>query len=75
MRSLTLPCLFGDCSLFSLSIHGDLSSPPCLLGLRSHFFSPLVFSFCAKEFSHLNKRASLPLMYLSALASTSTMLA
>ena len=74
-RSLTLPHLFGDRSLFSLSLRGDLSLSPHLLGLRSRFFSPLLFSFYAEDFSRLNRRASSPLMYFSTLASTSTMLA
>ena len=75
MRSLTLPHLFRDHSLFSLSLCGDLSLSPRLQGLRSRFFSPLPFSFYAEEFSLLDRRASSPLMYFSALASTSTMLA
>ena len=74
-RSLTLPRLIGDCSLFSLSLRGDLSLSPCLLGLRSLFFSPLLFSFCVEEFSRLDRRASSPLMYFFALASTSAMVA
>ena len=74
-RSLTLPRLFGDRSPCSLSLRGDLSLSPRLLGLRSRFFLPLVFSFCAEEFSRLDRRAASPLMYFSALVSTSTMLA
>ena len=74
-RSLTLPHLFGERSLFSLSLRGDLSLSPGLLVLRSRFFSLLLFSFCVEEFSHLDRRASSPLMYFSALASTSVMLA
>ena len=60
--------------MFSLSLHGDLSLSPRLLGLQSRFFSPLLFSFCAEEFSRLNRRASSSLMYFSALASTLAML-
>ena len=74
-RSLTLPCLFGDCSLFSLSLRGDLSLSPHLLGLHYLFFSFLLFSFCVEEFSRLDSRASSLLMYFFALASTSAMLA
>ena len=70
-----LPHLFGDRSLFSLSLHGDLSLFPRLLGLRSRFLSPLPFSFCVEEFSRLDRRASSQLIYLSALESTSAMLA
>ena len=69
-----LPRLFGDRSLFSLSLRGDLSLSPRLLGFRSRFFSPLLFSFCTEEFSRLDRRASSPLMYFSALESTSAML-
>ena len=60
--------------MFSLSLRGDLSLSPRLFGLRSRFFLPLPFSFYAEEFSRLDIRASSPLMYVSALASTSTML-
>ena len=74
-RSLTLPRLFGYRSLFSQSLRGDLSLSPHLLGLRSRFFLPLLFSFYAKEFSRLDRRASSSLMYFFALASTSAMLA
>ena len=59
----------------SLFLHGDLSLSLCLLGLRSCFFSSLLFSFCAKELPHLDIRASSPLMCFSTLASTSAMLA
>ena len=72
-KSLTLPCLFGDRSLFFLSLRGDLSLSPHLMGLRSRFFALMIFSFCVEEFSHLDKRASSPLMYFSALASTLAM--
>ena len=44
-RSWTFPRLFGDHSLFPLSLYGDMSLYPLLLGLRSRFFSPLLFSF------------------------------
>ena len=70
-----LPRLLKHRSLFSLSFHGDLSLFPCLLGLRSRFFSPLPFSFCVEEFSRLDRRASSQLMYISVLESTSAMLA
>ena len=70
-----LPLLFGDRSLSSLSLRGDLSRSLLLLGLRSHFFSSLLFSFYAEELPHLDIRASSSLMYFSALASTSAMLA
>ena len=61
---------------FSVLSWGSIlvSSSPRLLGLRSRFFSPLLFSFCAEEFSRLDRRASSPLMYFSTLASTSVML-
>ena len=71
-RSLTLPRLFGD---RSLSLRGDLSLSHRLLGLRSRFFLLLLFYFYVEGFSRLDRRASSPLMYFSALASTSTMLA
>ena len=70
-----LPRLFRDRSLFSLSLHGDLSLFPRLLGLRSCFFSPFPFFFCVEEFSRLDRRASSQLMYFSALESTSAILA
>ena len=73
LRWISLPRLFGDRSLFSLSLHGDLSTSPHLMRLRSLFFSPPLFSFCAEEFSHLDRRASSPLMYFSTLVSTSAM--
>ena len=72
-RSPTLPLLFGDRSLSSLSLHGDLSLRP--MGLRPHFFSSLFFSFCMEQLPRLDKRASSPLIYFFALASTSAMLA
>ena len=59
----------------SLFLRGDLSWSLHLLGLRSHFFSSLLFSFCAEELPRLDIRALSPLMYFSALASTSAMLA
>ena len=74
-RSLTLPLLFRDQSLSSLFFCGDLSRSPHLLGLRSRFFSSLLFSFRVEELPHLDKSASSPLMYFSTLASTSAMLA
>ena len=66
-RSLTLPLLFGDRSLPSRSLH--------FLGLWSHFFSSLLFFCCVEELPRLDIRASSPLIYFSALASTSAMLA
>ena len=73
--SLTLPLLFGDQSLSSLFVGGDLSRSLRLLRLRSRFFSSLPFSFGVEELPRLDMRASLPLMYFSALARTSSMLA
>ena len=67
-----LPRLLGDCSL---SLLEDLSRSPCLLGLRSCFLSVLLFSLWVEELSFLDMRASSPLMYFFALASTSAMLA
>ena len=67
-----LPRLFGDHFMFPLSFCGDLPLSPRLLGLCSRFFSPLLFSFCAEEFSRLDKRASSPLMYFSTFASCKT---
>ena len=67
-----LPRLLGD---RSLSLIGDLSRSPCLLGLRSHFLSVLLFSLWVEELLLLDMRASSPLMYFFALASTSAMLA
>ena len=58
----------------SLFLCEDLSRSPHLLGLRSRFFSSLLFSFFVEELPRLDKRASSPLMYFSALASTSSML-
>ena len=43
--SLMFPRLFGDHSMFSLFFLGDLSLSAYLLGLRSRFLSPLLFSF------------------------------
>ena len=74
-RSLTLLLLFGDQSLSFLSLHGDLSWSLHLLGLRSLFFSSLLFPFCVEEPPRLDIRASSPLMYFSALTKTSAMLA
>ena len=71
-RSLTLPRLFED---RSLSLLGDLSRSLCLLGLHSRCLSVLLFSLWVKELPFLDMRASSPLMYFSALASTSAMLA
>ena len=64
--------LLGD---RSLSLLGDLSRSPCLLGLHSRFLSVLLFSLWVEELPLLDMRASAPLMYFSALASTSAMLA
>ena len=74
-RSLTLSRLFGDRSLSSLPLHGDLSLALHLLRLWSRIFSSLIFSFSVEELPHLDIRVSSPLMYFSALASTSAMLA
>ena len=64
--------LFGDrCP----SLLGDLSRFLCLLGLRSRCLSVLLFSFWVEELPLLDVRASSPLMYFSALASTSAMFA
>ena len=71
-RSLKFRLLFKD---RSLSLRGDLSLSPRLLGLCSRFFSLMLFSFYVGKFSHLDRRASSPLMYFSTLASTSAMLA
>ena len=65
MWSLTLPLLFGDQSLSTLFLRGDLSQSLRLLGLRSRFFSSLPFSFCAEELPRLDIRASLSLVYFS----------
>ena len=67
-----LPRLLGD---RSLSLLGDLSQSPCLLGLRSRFLLVLLFSLWVKELLLLDMRASSPLMHFFALASTSAMLA
>ena len=67
-----LPQLFGDRCLFLL---GDLSRFLCILGLRSRCLSVLLFSLWVEEPPLLDVRASLPLMYFSALASTSAMFA
>ena len=48
---------------------------PCLLGLRPRHLSVPLFSLWVEELSFLEMRASSPLMYFSAFASTSTMLA
>ena len=71
-RSLMFPRLFED---RSLSLLGDLPRSPCLIGLCSHFLSVMLLSFWVEELPFLDKRASLPLMYFSTLASTSAMLA
>ena len=68
-----LPRLFGDRSLFSPFLRGDLSLFPGLLRLRSLFLSPQFLSLCAEELSCFDVRASSPLIYFSALASTSAM--
>ena len=65
-----LPRLFGD---RCLSLIGDLSQFLCLLGLRSRCLSVVLFSLWVEELPLLDVRASLPLMYFSALASTSAM--
>ena len=48
---------------------------PCLLGLRPRRLSVLLFSLWVAEISFLDMRASSPLMYFSAFASISAMLA
>ena len=45
------------------------------MGLRSLFLLPLLFSLCAEELSRFDIRASSPLIYFSALESTSVMVA
>ena len=45
VRSLTFPSRIEDRSLFCLLFLGDPSLSACLLGLRSLFLSPLLFSF------------------------------
>ena len=67
-----LPRLFRD---RCLSFLGDLSRFLYLLGLRSRCLSDLLFSLWAEELPLLDVRASSPLMYFSALASTSAMFA
>ena len=67
-----LPRLFGD---RSLSFFGDFSRSLCHLGLCPHCLSVLLFSFWVGELPFLDMKASSPLMYFSALASTSAMLA
>ena len=67
-----LPRLFED---RCLSLLGDLFQFLCLLGLRSRCLSVLLFSLWVEEPSLLDVRASSPLMYFSALASTSAMFA
>ena len=74
MQSLTFPRLLGVRSLFSLLL-GDLSLSTCLLGLRSRFLSPLLFSFLVEELFCLDKRDSSLLLYFYVLARTSAMLA
>ena len=71
-RSLRLPRLFED---RSPSLFGDLSMSFCLLGLRPCRLSVPLFSLWVEELPFLDMRASSPLMYFSALASTSAMLA
>ena len=71
MRYMTLPRLFGD---RSLSLLGDLSRSLYLLGLLSRCLSVLLFSLWVEELPFLDMRASSPLMYFYALASTSAML-
>ena len=66
-----LPRLFED---RSLSFFRDFSGSLCRLGLRPRCLSVLLFSFWVGELPFLDMRASSPLMYFSALASTSAML-
>ena len=66
------PLLFGDRLLSTQSLH--LSRSLLLRGLRSLFFSSQLFSFRVEELPCLDKRASSPLTYFSALESTSAML-
>ena len=80
--SIQFPSSAGCNHLFDVhdpcGIHNTWGSIPVSSSpgaLHSRFFSPLLFSFCTEEFSRLDRRASSPLMYFSALESTSTMLA
>ena len=69
---MRFPRLFGD---RSPSFFGDVSRTPCLLGLRPRRLSVPLFSLWVEELSFLDMRASSSLMYFSAFASTSAMLA
>ena len=62
---------------FSVILWGPLSVSQslCLFGLRPCGLSVLLFSLWVEELPFLDMRASSPLMYFSALASTSAMLA
>ena len=71
-RSLRFPRLFGD---RSPSFFGVVSRMLCLLGLRPRRLSVVLFSLWVEELSFLDMRASSPLIYFSAFASTSAMLA
>ena len=66
------PRLFED---RSPSFFGDLSRSFCLFGLRPCRLLVLLFSLWIEELPFLDMRASSPLMYFFALASTSAMLA
>ena len=68
---MRFPHLFED---RSPSFFGDVSRSLCLLGLRPHRLSVPLFSLWVEELSFLDMRASSPLMYFSAFASTSAML-
>ena len=69
---LRFPRLFGD---RSPSFFGDLSQSLCLLGLRPRRLSVPFFSLLVEVLSFLDMRASSPLRYFSAFASTLAMLA
>ena len=69
---MRLPRLFGD---RSASFFGDLSRSLCLFGLCPRRLSVPLLSLGVEELSFLDMRASSPLIYFSALASTLAMLA
>ena len=69
---MRFPRLFGD---RSPSFFRDLSWSLCLLGLRPRRLSVPSFSLWVEELSFLDMRASSPLIYFPAFASTSAMLA
>ena len=69
---MRLPRLFGD---RSPSFFGDLSRSLCLFGLRPRRLLVPLFSLWVEELHFLDMKASSPLMYFFAFASTSAMLA